>query len=140
MKKSVIILILIIYIGSIVFVGFFGMKMVSYNPTVIPEKIECINEDMRLVVPNDESGQPVEAEAYKSVRLRWEEGLQYQLKWRVYPDNASQKAQFIYTSDIATIDENGLVTFTKRGTLTFSIACEEFGTVLQRVKIMVTKS
>ena len=43
MKKSVIILILIIYIGSIVFVGFFGMKMVSYNPTILPEKIECIN-------------------------------------------------------------------------------------------------
>jgi hypothetical protein len=57
----------------------------------------------------------------------------------VYPDNASQKAQFIYTSEIATIDENGLVTFSKHGTLTFSIACEEFGTVLQRVKIMVIK-
>ena len=139
MKKSVIILILIIYIGSIVFVGFFGMKMVSYNPTVQPERIECINSDMKLVVPNDENGQPVESESYKSVRLRWEEGLQYQLEWRVYPDNASQKAQFIYTSEIATIDENGLVTFSKHGTLTFSIACEEFGTVLQRVKIMVIK-
>ena len=139
MKKSVIILILIIYIGSIVFVGFFGMKMVSYNPTVLPERIECINSDMKLVIPKDENDQPIEAEAYKSVRLRWTEGLQYQLEWRVYPDNASQKVQFIYTSEMATIDENGLVSFSKHGTLTFSIACEEFSTVLQRVKIIVIK-
>lgn len=140
MKKSVIILILIIYIGSIVFVGFFGMKMVSYNPTVQPERIECINSDAKLVIPTDENDQPLEDEAYKNITLRWAEGLQYQLEWRVYPDNASQKVQFVYTSDIATIDENGLVSFSKRGTITFSIACEEFGTVFQRVKIIVRKA
>ena len=131
MKKSVLILIAIIYIGSIVFVGFFGMKMVSYNPTVIPESVVCINEDMTS--KQDEEGE------YKTIRLTYQEGLKYQLQWRVYPDNASQNVQFVYSSNIATISPEGEISFTGYGTLTLKIACEEFNTTVQRVRIIVLR-
>ena len=47
MKKSVIILIGIIYIASIFVVGFFGMQVKNYNVMVYIEDIECTNEGIR---------------------------------------------------------------------------------------------
>ena len=44
MKKSVILLIFVIYVASIVVIGFFGVKIASYNPTIYVSSIEILNE------------------------------------------------------------------------------------------------
>ena len=43
MKKSIIVLISSIYILSILFIGFFGMKMTSYNESIYPTEIKIEN-------------------------------------------------------------------------------------------------
>lgn len=148
MKKSVVILILVIYIASVAFVGFLGMKMMTYNETVKVERIECINEDMTEVeeVKLGADGQPeLDSEGkqiivkYKKVTLRYTEGLKYQLETRAYPENASQAVVYEYASSIATVDENGLVSFTKRGTIDITIASDGFRTVTTKVQIVVRR-
>ena len=43
MKKSIVILIGVVYIMSIIVIGFFGMKITSYNTTVYPDEIEILS-------------------------------------------------------------------------------------------------
>ena len=141
MKKSVIILILIVYIASIAFVGFFGMKMLSYNEVIVAEKVECINDDMTEVeeVSTDASGNPITIKL-KTITLYYTEGLTYQLYTKVYPENARQDVVYEYTSTIATVNEQGTVSFTKRGTIHITISCSEYRTVNTLVRIIVRKA
>ncbi|MBO5884785.1 MAG: Ig-like domain-containing protein [Clostridia bacterium] len=148
MKKSVVVLILIIYIASVAFVGFLGMKMMTYNETVMVERIECINEDMVEVeevklgangLPEiGTDGQEVKIK-YKKVTLRFTEGLKYQLETRAYPETANQAVVYEYTSSIATVDENGLVSFTKRGTIDITIVSATFRSIVTKVQIVVRR-
>ena len=48
MKKSVIVLIFLVYLASIVFINIFGMKILAYDTEVYATGIECINDDMIL--------------------------------------------------------------------------------------------
>ena len=48
MRKSVIIMIGIIYIASIFVVGFFGMKVKVFETTVYITDIECTNENIKV--------------------------------------------------------------------------------------------
>ena len=130
MKKSTIILILLIYIASIVAVGFFGMQIVSYYDVVIPERIELTNEDLGQTT--DSSG------TYKYIVLDYEENLVYWLAWKVYPDNAKQDVTFDYddASGIGTVDSAGRVYFNKKGTITITVRATEFNTIYEKVKII----
>ena len=109
MKKSVVILIGIIYVASIALVSFFGLKFKVFDEIIPVESIELLNEGLKenetwgnyVVISPDESGE-------------W----RYQIKWRVHPDNASDNSvSFSYDkqNDAATVNELGLVTFTKPG-------------------------
>lgn len=132
MKKSVIILIGIIYIASIVFISFFGMKMVLYNETVYVEKVECINDDIK----ENSSGE-------KYIILNYEEGLVYQIRWRVYPDNASNKeVEFVYDKQnkMAEINAFGAVIFkpmTRTNTLSVQIRSTDGTNRAIKLKIIV---
>ena len=130
MKKSTIILILLIYIASIAAVGFFGLKVVSYYEVVIPEQVEITNEDLTEIT--DASGK------YKYIVLDYEEDLVYWLSWRVYPENAKQDVVFVYdeANTTATVDDVGRVYFNKKGTITITIKTAEFNTIYNKVKII----
>ena len=86
MKKSVIVIIGLIYIASIVFISFFGMKMFSYDETVYSERVEVLNEEM-LDKTDDVTGN-----TFKIVQLKYEEGLTYTIRTKVYPENVANKA------------------------------------------------
>lgn len=104
MKKSVIVLIFLIYLASIVFINIFGMKILSYDEQIYTQSIECINSDMTL----HSSGE------YKWVMLNYTDGLTYTIEHRVYPENATnRKATYIYdtSSPYFSIDKNGICTF-----------------------------
>lgn len=111
MKKSVVILIAIIYIASIALVSFFGLKYKVFEEEIPVERIEILNEGLKentmwgkyIVISPDENGEWV-----------------YQILYRVYPDNATNnKVEFSYDEQIkvATVDEFGVVRFTGPGVI-----------------------
>ena len=102
MKKSVVILIAIIYVASIALVTFFGLKHNSFFEDVLVTNIEITNKGI----------------SYDENNLKYvvvPKGQQtYKIEYKVSPDNAVNKAvTFVTDKDnpFATVDENGLVTF-----------------------------
>lgn len=108
MKKSVVILIALIYVASIALVGYLGLKARTYNDVIYVETLEILHEYKTdsngakhiVFIPNDEDDKS------------------FQLNCRVLPENASnQKVIYALENDCteAVIDENGLLTFTVDG-------------------------
>ena len=106
MKKSVIILIGLIYVASIALVSFFGLQFKTFNEVIYVERIELENTPTRqtsdgidefLFYPDEEGNR------------------EFQLIPHVYPENASnQGVLYVYAkSENVTISETGLVTFNK---------------------------
>lgn len=135
MKKSVIILIAIIYITSIVAIGFFGTKIVAYNPTIYITDIECTNDNMRT---NDDGS--------KSVFLKYSNDGDILknsiiITYKVYPENSTMRGaeavRLVYDKDniVATVD--GLtVTFLKKGVLTVQLVSQDGTEVTEKVKLI----
>ena len=123
MKKSVVILIAVIYIAAVALVSFFGIKSELLEETVYVDGIELIGNDIKTA-----------ADGTKSVIVYLgEDGKgEYQLEWRVTPTNATNtKVVFNYdtTKTYGSIDENGLVKFDRAGVFTITITPAD-GTVL----------
>ena len=110
MKKSVVIIIALIYVASIALVSFFGLQFKVFEEVISVESVEIINEGQKyseslgdyIVIYPDEKGE-----------------RRIQIDYRVYPDNASNTTvDFAYEEvDYATVDEFGVVTFTGAGVL-----------------------
>ena len=126
MKKSVVILIAIIYISSVALVSFFGLQHKTFNEIIYVEKIEILNENYKL----DQNGE-------KYITVRGENKLQ--IDWRVYPDNATNKeVDFVYdtTNTKFTVDENGVVTCsTGKGAITVQIVAKDGTGIKDKIKI-----
>ncbi len=92
MKKSTLILIIIIYIASIPIINLFGMNVKLYNEKYNVSHIECLNE-------TDENCTVTESNGKKILKVKFTEkadpvnltGTMLQLTWRVAPDNATVK-------------------------------------------------
>ena len=105
MKKSVVILIALIYAASIVLVGYLGLKAKTYNDVYPVERLEILTEYNEM---------PNTGDKYITFVHRDGEEPTLQFECRVLPENATDK-EIIYklASDctIATISEDGLLTF-----------------------------
>ena len=105
MKKSVVILIALIYAASIVLVGYLGLKAKTYNDVYPVERLEILTEYNEM---------PNTGDKYITFVHRDGEEPTLQFECRVLPENATDK-KVIYklASDctIATISEDGLLTF-----------------------------
>ena len=110
MKKSVVILIALIYIAAVALGSFFGLQFKVFEEVIDVERIEITNEgqkysesqgDYIIVLPNEQGERRVK------------------IDYHVYPDDATNKeVDFAYDeSSAASIDEYGVVTFTKPGML-----------------------
>lgn len=125
MKKSVIILIAIIYVASIALVSFFGLKFKVFEEVVPVESVEILDENLK---PGNEN-----FDFYTVIELDSEGKGRYQIKYRVHPDNATnQEVDFILTpmnsgdsSVPATIDENGVVQFDRQGAVIVSVIARD---------------
>ena len=109
MKKSVIVLIAIIYVAAIGLVSFYGLKFKVFEEVVPVESIELLNTGLNT----DKNGEPFVVIYPDSQGRR-----QYQLEYRVHPDNATDtKVSFAIDSpaNAATVSETGLVVFEKSG-------------------------
>ena len=117
MKKSVIILIAIIYLASVALVSFYGLQPKMFDEVVYVDSIEFLNDDIRL----KDDGTP-----YAVIQGADTDGVwRYQVEYRAYPDNATDKT-VDYTilspnPNVAIDEETGLVTFAKRGMVTIML-------------------
>ena len=114
MKKSVIVLIGIIYILAIVVVSFFGLKIETFNETIYVSDVHYINEDIK-----------VSPDGTKYVVITYvddpDNPTSYQLEWRVDPDDATRKiVSFAYdeSKSFVTVNEFGAVIFSSKGSIT----------------------
>lgn len=105
MKKSVVILIAVIYIASIAVVTYFGLQHKSYHTVIPVADVEIVNEGIRYTSKNE-----------KYIVLRKDENgeRKFQIECAVFPANADNpKLNYILAKNApATVDENGLVTVT----------------------------
>jgi len=106
MKKSTIIIIVLVYLASIVIINFFGMAIFSYNTKIYAESVVCINQDMNL-----------NSEGIKQANLSWKDGLTYRIEHKIYPEDVTVKTvSYIYDTNnqYITIDDDGFVRFIKK--------------------------
>lgn len=116
MKKSVVILIAVIYVASIAVVTFFGLKHNTFFEDVKVTDVTIVNEGIRytkggekyIVLPSDRTT--------------------FQIEYTILPDNAiNKKVAFIYDEQntAATVDDNGLVTFNRSGSITVYVTATD---------------
>ena len=129
MKKSVVILIALIFIASVVSVCFFGLEFKTFEEIVYVESIELLDENLKV----DENG-----EKYVVIRPDENGERKYQIKYRVHPDNATDDGvTFAYDEQTTyvTVDETGVVTFAKKGVVTVQIIAND-GSAKTAIKII----
>ena len=105
MKKSVVILIALIYVASIALVGFLGLQAKSYNDVIYVESLEILS---------DYSVDKNTGSKFIVFEPATPDDNTLKLDCKVRPDNATDtKVIYSLSSDCtnATIDENGLLTF-----------------------------
>jgi hypothetical protein len=131
MKKSVVILIVLIYIVAVAIVSFFGLKIKVFEPIVYVESIEILNQDIKQ-----------NSMGMKYVMLELDENGEatYQIHYRVHPDEATdQGVIFSYDkqNEFVTIDDLGYVKFTDQGAVTVTLLPKD-GTVLdEKPQVMI---
>ena len=118
MKKTLLLVTLILAVASIFIIGIFAS---AAGQTLITVKVTSVEFD-------HSEEEVIETDGVETRRIRIEEGItSYQLKWTVYPvktestDGATnQKVTFSSNNDLVTVSSDGKVTFPK--TLTNSLS------------------
>ena len=152
MKKTVIIAILIIYLGSIVIVNFFGLKVKNFEGTKYVEQITCTvvhrgDENVKM----NEMQNPITPEitmsyfkfipgAYSPDDLEGNPNV-VQLDYHVYPENADErKVKLIYDEQaaerICAINDNNMtVVFYAPGSVTIEIVAADGSNVKKVMQV-----
>ena len=150
MKKSVIVLIGIIYLASIFVVGFFGMKVKNYNVMVYITDIECTNEEARA-----------EVNGSKTIKFKYDnEGTEAEkflknsiiLTYELYPKNTTLKGKDAvmayadpekivapneeYNSKTVAVMDDLTVSFIKPGVLIVTLKSMDGSNISETVKII----
>lgn len=132
MKKSVIVMIMVIYVASIVFIGFFGMKISAYDEIIYVNKVECINEEAKLK-PDGSKTIILELDKHDS-----EKNI-YQILWKVLPMDASKRnIKFVYDEDsyVARVDKFGRVYFKNAGVITVYLKSTDGTNIVEIIKFI----
>lgn len=129
MKKSVIILIAIIYIASIAVVSFFGLKYKVFEEEIFVEEIRILNDGLK---ENDVWGK------YVVIRQNENGEWRYQIQYRVLPDDATnKKIKFAYDQQSkATVTDDGIVTFSEPDMVTVELVPLDGSDVSTKITII----
>lgn len=128
MKKSVIIVIGIIYVLAIVIVGFFGLKIKQYDANIYVKSVEITNSDIEIWGNGD-----------KVITIYLDDGYEYQLEWKITPSNATHpEVKFGYdtSSTVGSVDQEGKVTFYKAGVITIYVSSVDGSAKSDSVKLI----
>ena len=133
MKKSVVIVIALIYVAAIALVSFLGLNPKTYNDNVYVESITVTaDREIKLIQGED---------SIHFLNEFKEDGTRtVQLYCEVKPADATNpKINYILEKDntAATVDENGLITITESGTQIFPvyIVSAENPSIYQKITI-----
>lgn len=129
MKKSVIVLIGIIYIMAIVTVSFFGLKIGEFDSTTYVTCVEFTNRNIEKLKNGD-----------KIIYVTYSENATFQLEWEVTPDNATHKeVNLIYdnSTKVGSVDDNGLVTINSKGVLKITISSVDGSAKKDTLKLII---
>ncbi len=138
MKKSIIVLISSIYILSILFIGFFGMKMTSYNESIYPTEIKIEN-----VVG---ATYKMQANGMQVITYNFKEGVDekqnvFSIIYHVYPDTTTDRSiSYSYDKDnapISKIDDKNNVWVTGRGGTSITISVNSRPTIKTEFYLLV---
>lgn len=127
MKKSVIILIGVIYIIAVAMVSFFGLKTQVYNEKIYISKIELLNENIQTTSKGE-----------NILIVNYDDGPVI-IERKIYPDNATKKVveyKYDKTNQVATVDQMGVVTFSEPGAVTVYIMAKDGSGVITALKII----
>ena len=133
MKKSVVIVIALIYVAAIALVSFLGLNPKSYNDVSYVESIKVSADHEIKMIQGEDSIHflnEFKADGTRTIQLYCE----------VKPENASnKKINYVLEKDntAATVDENGLITITEPGTQIFPvfIVSAENPSIFQKITI-----
>lgn len=98
MKKTVIVIVAVIYVVSIFFVGLFGIQAQFDNLIIYTTKIECVNRNrydakgqllIDVIPATDKGVEGVNIKIYDFYQVFYEEGASFKIDWRVYPDDVT---------------------------------------------------
>ena len=133
MKKSVVIIIGVIYGLSIVFVTLFGLRAQTFNQVIYVSQVEII-----------ENLASYRSDGSKYIMLSPDEegNREYQIVWKVSPDDATNKeVSFDYdrTKTNVTVDNNGLVKFTAPGAVTVTVTAKDGAAKSDSILIVFAK-
>lgn len=140
MKKSVIILIGIIYIASIFVVGFFGMQIKAFDTIIYITDIECTNEE---VVTKIDGTKEIKFD-YDASKDDMENSII--LTYEVYPSNSTLKgrdAVRLFCDESHKLIRNEMwvvdgltITFKSKGALTFHLKSLDGSNVIETINII----
>ena len=159
MKKSTLVLILVIYIASIVIIGFFGVQIETFNVTYYVTSIQLLNETVPDVnnidqyimfefipnselVPNPDYTEGSGLDEYlpfgRYSSTDPSNPNYVQLLWKVIPEDATYRnVTFEHTENSrATVNDFGTVIFTGPTTLTIYITSTDGTNVRNKIKVM----
>lgn len=124
MKKSVFVLILIIYVASIIIIGFYGVRISTFNVTIYVDKIELLNDNVILSGGNNYIILDFEPD-YDPIS----NPNVVQLIAKVYPEDATYRnVAFEHAENSrASVNNIGTVIFTGTTTLTVYIRSTDGG-------------
>ena len=133
MKKSIILIILILYLSSIVVIGFFCMSIAVYQQQIYATEIKLMNTDIKS---SEAIGKYIE---FSFDPDGDEDSNVYFLTWRVLPEDTTNKnVNFIYDeTDIIEIEKNGIIRIKKRGVAVVKIASETNPAVNEVFRIII---
>jgi len=135
MKKSVLVLILLIYVASIVVIGFFGVQIGTFNVTLYVQDIELLNEEVVLDTNGIDKYIVIQFQPYENEQ---DNPNYVQLMYKVYPEDATYRGVTFDHADNskATVNGIGTVIFTGRTTLTIYITSTDGTNVREKVKVV----
>lgn len=132
MKKAVVILIAIIFVVSIALVNFYGVRFQTYHEVIYAQSIELTNAGLQDV---EENGQMI-----KGIILKKDANGErnFRIEYKLNPDNVSKPGvTFSYDTQktFVNITEDGLVTFSKPGSITVTIKSVDGSNCQAKLKI-----
>ena len=146
MKKSVILVIAVVYLVSVILIGFYGINVKVYNETTYVSHIECLTEGYTLYDPNNPDDKAFIDEGFDGyINVKYTEGLVVNLKCIAKPDEATNKELEYRTAStnvsISDVKEDGTVdiTFSASGTAIITVVAKDGQDATLTIRVRASK-
>ncbi len=122
MKKSTILILLIVFLGSVLVVGIFGLRSVPYEKIVYVKEIRPTSVTVTTISENAQSLEIQKNDDGYYIMLPYEENLELLINYELTPADSTNKNVKVSivlpsTNPPAVITERNSILFTRKGTI-----------------------